>query len=144
MISLPFSRNFTLSLLHHPFLRELRWRKARPNLGIIEICPVKPPRPDSDSQTTYILTDLFVSIGRSRAVGQASNLQCYSGAHSTNHIVSIQIGEFIRLKQRPVTSGVVCYRIELAVAKSFMPGLASQIPQLHIKTILPKVFPLKT
>ena len=38
-----------------------------------------------------------------------------------------------------MTSRAVCYRIELAVAKPFMPGLASQIPQLDIQTILPNV-----
>ena len=42
-----------------------------------------------------------------------------------------------------MTSRAVCYRIELAVAKTFIPGLASQIPQLDIQTILPEVFPLK-
>ena len=31
-------------------------------------------------------------------------------------------GEFVSLKQRPMTSRAVCYRIELAVAKFFMPG----------------------
>ena len=29
---------------------------------------------------------------------------------------------FVGLKQRPMTSRTVCYRIELAVAKTFMPG----------------------
>ena len=51
--------------------------------------------------------------------------------------------EFVSLKQRPMTSHAVCYRIELAIAKTFMPGLASQILQLDIQTFLPKVFPLK-
>ena len=31
-------------------------------------------------------------------------------------------GEFVSLKQRPMTSRAVCYRIELAMAKPFMPG----------------------
>ena len=53
-------------------------------------------------------------------------------------------GKFESLKQRPMTSSAVCYRIELAVAKTFMPGKASRIPQLDIQTILPKIFPLKT
>ena len=53
-------------------------------------------------------------------------------------------GEFVSLKQRPMTSRAVCYKIDLAVAKIFMPGSARQIRQLDIQTILPKVFPLKT
>ena len=53
-------------------------------------------------------------------------------------------GEFVRLKQRPLTSRAVCYRIELAAAKTFMPRKTSQISQLDIQTILPKIFPLKT
>ena len=39
-----------------------------------------------------------------------------------------------------VTSRAVCYRSELAVVKTFMPGLASQIPQLYIQTIKAKFF----
>ena len=31
-------------------------------------------------------------------------------------------GEFVSLKQQPMTSRAVCYRIELAVAKTWMPG----------------------
>ena len=42
-----------------------------------------------------------------------------------------------------MTSRAVCYKIESAVAKTFMPGWGSQIHQLDIQTILPKVFPLK-
>ena len=44
--------------------------------------------------------------------------------------------EFVSLKQRPMTSRAVCYGIKLAVtvAKTFMPGLASQILQLYIQT----------
>ena len=54
--------------------------------------PYETTATDGDSQTTYILTDLlFVFIGGSRAVGQGSNLLRYSGAHSTNQIVSIQL-----------------------------------------------------
>ena len=37
-----------------------------------------------------------------------------------------------------MTSRAVCYRIELAAAKTFMTGVASQIPQLDIQAILPK------
>ena len=43
-----------------------------------------------------------------------------------------------------MTSRAVCYRIELAIAQTIMPGLASQVPQLYIQIILPKAFPLKT
>ena len=54
--------------------------------------PYETTATDGDSKTTYILTDLlFVSIGGSRAVGQASNLLRYSGAYSTNQTVSIQL-----------------------------------------------------
>ena len=35
---------------------------------------------------------------------------------------SKMLGEFVSLKQRPVTSRAVCYRTELADAKIFMPG----------------------
>ena len=31
-------------------------------------------------------------------------------------------GELVSLKRRPMTSRAVCYRIELFVAKTFMPG----------------------
>ena len=31
-------------------------------------------------------------------------------------------GEVVSLKQRPMTSRAVCYRVELAVAKTFLPG----------------------
>ena len=31
-------------------------------------------------------------------------------------------GEFVSLKQRPMTSSVACFMIELAVAKILMPG----------------------
>ena len=42
-----------------------------------------------------------------------------------------------KLEQRPMTSRAVCYRIELADAKTFMPGKASQISQLDITLDFP-------
>ena len=42
-----------------------------------------------------------------------------------------------------MTSRAVCCRIEVAVAKTLMPGYTSKIPQLDIQTILPKVFSVK-
>ena len=52
-------------------------------------------------------------------------------------------GEFVSLKQRPLTNRAVCYRIELAVAKTFMPGKPAKYLSLTLKQFYPRFFSLK-